>query len=190
MAKQVTMATAKQGSRRAPHGAKDIAPPATEKKKPAPGAKLRTGASKMRMIAPVGIYRATPQERVKMIHAGVPATSVEEIVHNMAIPKVRLYTTLGLPRSTMDSNIRKKATLSVAHSERVIGLERLIGQVAVMVEQSGNSEGFDAYQWLGIWLERPLPALGGEKPANFMDTMEGQDLVSKLLARSQSGAYA
>jgi uncharacterized protein (DUF2384 family) len=94
-----------------------------------------------------------------------------------------------LPRATVVRKIKNGETLSPEQSERVIGLERLIGQVAVMVAESGDPAGFDAEQWVGEWLECPLPALGGAKPAEFMDTMEGQELVSKLLAQSQSGAY-
>ena len=59
-----------------------------------------------------------------------------------------------------------------------------------MVAQSGDPAGFDPDRWVGEWLERPLPALGGAAPGEFMDTMEGQYLVSRLLAQSQSGAYA
>lgn len=44
--------------------------------------------------------------------------------------------------------------------------------------------------WVGEWLERPSPALGGAKPADFMDTMEGQGLVTRLLLQSQVGVFA
>ena len=40
------------------------------------------------------------------------------------------------------------------------------------------------------WLTEPLPALGGSRPADLMDTMEGQSLVAAALAKIQSGAYA
>jgi uncharacterized protein (DUF2384 family) len=66
----------------------------------------------------------------------------------------------------------------------------LVGQLEMIVAESGNPEGFDASEWISNWLSEPLPALGGEKPINFLDTMEGQDLVSDALARIQSGAYA
>jgi hypothetical protein len=65
----------------------------------------------------------------------------------------------------------------------------LIGQVEVMLSQSGTGEKFDADRWVGAWLDHPLPALGGARPAEYMDTIEGQELVSGLLAQSQSGAY-
>jgi len=101
-----------------------------------------------------------------------------------------LFSTLAFPRSTVVRKIQNNELLSAEQSERVVGLERLVGQVEAMVKQSGNPEGFDAGRWVGDWLQRPLPALGGKKPAEFMDTMEGQNLVARFLAQSQSGAYA
>jgi uncharacterized protein (DUF2384 family) len=66
----------------------------------------------------------------------------------------------------------------------------LIHQVEVMVQQSGNPEGFDSAEWVARWLEAPCPALGGQCPSAYMATAEGQELVSSLLAMMQSGAYA
>jgi putative toxin-antitoxin system antitoxin component (TIGR02293 family) len=125
-----------------------------------------------------------------MIREGVPAALLEAMVRDMGISKERLFSTLRLPRATVDRKIRNNATLSAEQSERVIGLERLIGQVEAMVTESGEAAGFDAARWVGAWLERSVPALDGLKPADFMDTMEGQEIVSRLLAQSQSGAYA
>ena len=44
--------------------------------------------------------------------------------------------------------------------------------------------------WLSGWLRTPVPALGGTRPIDLIDTMEGQALVSQVLTRMQSGAYA
>lgn len=139
---------------------------------------------------PDTFYFASGIENVQMIRKGVPASLLDMIIQKMHIPKDRLYTSLHLPRSTVDRKIRNNEALTAEQSERVLGLERLVGQVEVMVKQSGNPEGFDANRWVGEWLDSPLPALGGAKPADYMDTMEGQKLVSNLLAQSQSGAYA
>jgi len=184
MEKRTTAATPKHASRQARLGAKVVA---TGRRKAATGSKVR---AMVKGVTPRTLFLATGLERVEMIRRGVPATVLQQIVRKMDIPKERLYATLRLPRSTIDRKIRNNGTLSAEHSERVIGLERLIGQVEAMVAQSGNPQGFDANRWVGEWLERPLPALGGAKPADFMDTMEGQELVARLLAQSQSGAYA
>ncbi|MCY1243257.1 hypothetical protein D9M72_562650 [compost metagenome] len=59
-----------------------------------------------------------------------------------------------------------------------------------MVETSGNPDGFDAAAWMAQWLDQPLPALGERRPAELMDTAEGQAIVSNMLSRAQSGGYA
>ena len=68
-------------------------------------------------------------------------------------------------------------------------MAKLVGQVEAMVKGVDEADGFDARAWTARWLSEPLPALGGARPLDFMDTMEGQALVSDTLARVQSGAY-
>jgi uncharacterized protein (DUF2384 family) len=103
---------------------------------------------------------------------------------------VCLIYTLRLSRATVNRKVRSEGTLSQDESERVLGMASLIGQVQTMVEESGQMEGFNAAEWLAHWLFQPLPALGGNTPASFMDSIEGQKMVSNLLAMTQSGAYA
>ena len=146
-----------------------------------PGLRQKTRAAEL--------YRASSLDRIKIIRKGIRASDVLGISSGMLLGKYRVLHILGLPRATIDRKIRNDEMLSPEQTERVIGLERLIGQVAVMIAESGDPAGFDASQWVGEWLERPLPALGDARPAEFMDTMEGQKLISKLLAQSQSGAY-
>jgi uncharacterized protein (DUF2384 family) len=69
-------------------------------------------------------------------------------------------------------------------------VEKLVAQVQTMVEESGNPNGFDAGRWVQGWLQKPLPALGGRRPVEYMSTQEGRELVAQLLAMAQSGAYA
>ncbi len=144
-----------------------------------------------RAIAPMGEhYRQSPDEVIEIVRQGVPAERLIEIGDRLHRSRAWLFLTLKLPRSTMDHKIRQHERLSPEHSERVVGLERLIGQVQAMVEGADAAQDFDACRWIGQWLDRPVPALGGAKPADFMDTLQGQALVSRLLAQSQSGAFA
>lgn len=136
------------------------------------------------------VYELGPVQRIALAKRGVRAADVFKIAKAIGRPKNRLLQVLGLPRATVDRKARANQQLSIENSERVIGLARLVGQVQVMVEQSGDPSGFDAAKWIGDWLERPLPALDGKCPAEYMDTGEGQQLVSALIAKMQSGAYA
>jgi uncharacterized protein (DUF2384 family) len=71
------------------------------------------------------------------------------------------------------------------------GMARLIGIAQAMVEDSTAPEakGFDSAKWLGQWLECPQPALGGRKPAEFIDTPAGIEVVARILGALESGAY-
>lgn len=150
----------------------------------------KTTYNKRQVLSPVALYRASGFERVEIIRQGLPADILEQIVHKMGISKECLYTALRFPPATIKRKIRNHDKLSVSQTERLIGLESLVGQVEEMVALSGNPKGFNVNHWFGKWVDHPLPALGGAKPADFMDTMEGQKLISKLLAQTQSGAYA
>jgi len=97
---------------------------------------------------------------------------------------------LGLAVSTFNRKLANRQVLSRDESERVLGLAKLVGQVQVMVEQSGDVRGFNANHWFANWIDTPVPALGGHRPCEYLDTAEGRDLVSGLLAKMQSGAYA
>ncbi|MDP1654931.1 MAG: MbcA/ParS/Xre antitoxin family protein [Hylemonella sp.] len=59
-----------------------------------------------------------------------------------------------------------------------------------MVEESGDAAGFDAREWLMRWLEKPLPALGGQRPVELLSSKDGLGVLSTLLARARAGAYS
>lgn len=136
------------------------------------------------------LYRVDPQTRIAAIRQGIPASMVGELSSTMGMSKELLLGSLGLSRATISRKEKEDSALSKDESERVLGVASLIGKVQAMVEESGDATGFDAARWVADWLAKPLPALGGATPASYMDTFEGQKLVSELLSMIQSGAYA
>ena len=94
--------------------------------------------------------------------------------------------------ATMHRRVKGKGQLQLqrAEGERVLCVARLVGQVQNIVDESGDPQGFDATAWVSRWLNEPLPALGGVRPLDLLDTTAGQALVSNTLAQIHSGAYA
>ncbi|MFC4161739.1 antitoxin Xre/MbcA/ParS toxin-binding domain-containing protein [Chitinimonas lacunae] len=135
------------------------------------------------------IHRSTATRRVELIRHGVRAVELKAMVRMMDASQDRMYKLLRLSPATINRKASRDEALSMEDSERVVGMSNLIGQVQTMVEQSGDPTGFDAAKWLAHWIEEPLPALGGARPADYLDTMEGIRLVANLLATMQSGAY-
>ena len=138
----------------------------------------------------LAVYRASPLERISMIKHGIRATEAKRIIAELAIGQGAALKALNLSPATVNKKAKQDQTLSPSESERVIGFARLVGQLEAVIQESGNPEGFDAAAWMSRWLNNPVPALGGARPIDLMDTMEGQALVSTTLAQLQSGAYA
>jgi putative toxin-antitoxin system antitoxin component (TIGR02293 family) len=136
------------------------------------------------------IYCAARPERLELIKGGIPAFTVTKLANKLNTRQERLFEILDFPRSTIMRRIHKNQDLPTDQAERLIGLAKLVGQVEKMVTESGDLTGFDAAQWVSDWLESSNPALGNRKPADYLDTSEGQEIVSSLLAQMQSGAYA
>jgi putative toxin-antitoxin system antitoxin component (TIGR02293 family) len=167
-----------------------------------PGATGKTGVAKRKsaFVASAGskapslsyitVYRATPLERIDMIRRGISASEAKRIFADLAIGQGAGFKALNLSTATVNKKARQGDTLSPEESERIVGFARLVGQLEAMIQESGDPAGFNARAWMARWLTEPLPALGGTRPADMMDTMEGQGLVSAALAKIQSGAYA
>jgi putative toxin-antitoxin system antitoxin component (TIGR02293 family) len=138
----------------------------------------------------LAVYRASPIERINWIKRGVSADEAKRIFADLAIGQGAALKALNLSPATVNKKAKQNKLLSPSESERVLGVARLVGQLQAMVEESGDARGFDAASWMSRWLTEPLPALGGSRPVELIDTMEGQALVSTALAQVQSGAYA
>ena len=138
----------------------------------------------------VALYKASVLTQVKWAKSGLGARDAKVILGQLRVPQGEALTALHIPVATVNRKAKTNAPLSPAEGERVLGLGRLLGQLQTMVRESGNPEGFDASAWLSSWMSAPVPALGGARPLDLMDTMTGQALVSQVLAQMQSGAYA
>ncbi|MGN7126403.1 type II RES/Xre toxin-antitoxin system antitoxin [Methylorubrum thiocyanatum] len=143
-----------------------------------------------RPFAYLDLYRASPFDRIEVIKAGVPARSVKGFITALHLDQQVMFDALNLKTATVNKKAARDEALSAEDSERVVGLAKLVGQLEAMIQESGTAQDFDAPGWLSRWLREPLPALGGGKPLDLLDTMEGQALVSRALAQIQSGAYA
>lgn len=138
----------------------------------------------------VTLYKAPVLTQVAWVKSGVGARDAKLILGQLRVPQGEALTALQIPVATVNRKAKTNASLSPAEGERVLGVGRLLGQLQTMVRESGNPEGFDASAWLSNWISGPVPALGGARPLDLMDTMTGQALVSQLLSQMQSGAYA
>ncbi len=151
---------------------------------------ITPGRGKVPDLSCITVYRASPLDRIAMIRRGIPASEAKRIFADLPIGQGAGFKTLNLSTATVNKKAKLGDTLSPEESERVVGVAKLVGQLQVMIQDSGDPANFDARAWMARWLTEPLPAFGGVRPADLMDTMEGQGLVSAAPSQIQSGAYA
>ncbi len=151
---------------------------------------VTSAKAKAAALSYITVYRASPLERIAMIRRGIPASEAKRMFAELPIGQGAGFKALNLSTATVNKKAKHGTTLSPEESERVVGFAKLVGQLEAMIQDSGDPTNFDARAWMARWLTEPLPAFGGARPADFVDTMEGQGLVSAALAKVQSGAYA
>ena len=133
--------------------------------------------------------KANPNQPASLSKRGTLINALKRLAKDMAVPEKLLAEMLKIPYHAADFRSRKLKPLSTEQKSLLMGIVNLIGQVHTMVLESGNPDGFSAAVWTARWLERPLPALGGQKPAQLMSTRAGQAHISTIIARMQSGVY-
>jgi uncharacterized protein (DUF2384 family) len=74
-------------------------------------------------------------------------------------------------------------------SVEAAGRDRLIQQVELLLQESGNSEPYDAAAWVDRWLQRPNHALGGAAPELYLNTPAGEALLANLIGAMAAGSY-
>lgn len=136
------------------------------------------------------LYRMEPVQQIALIRAGVPAKFAQQLLRNLDGKGIGLGDRLKLSCQRLARLASADRPLSQSASEWVVEVARLVGQVEVMVDESGNPEGFNPAEWLSRWLDHPVPALANHRPVEYLDTIKGTRFISELLGQMQSGAYA
>ena len=134
------------------------------------------------------VNSAPPMQLLETERSGVNAAFLGDMAKRMDVSYSYLAEAMGIPKATA---ARKLANNEKINGAAAIALARLLALASEIVQDSTAPEAstFNTAQWLGQWIERPQPALGGRKPAQLLDTPTGVAMVMKLLGAIRSGAY-
>jgi putative toxin-antitoxin system antitoxin component (TIGR02293 family) len=137
------------------------------------------------------VVSATPLERVEIERRGVSGAFIKEFSRKIGVPTVRVFKILGIPRATAEKKAAAGQLVKGSGGQAAVGMIRLLGIAEDIIANSTSEKArdFDAGKWLGVWIERSQPALGGRKPADLLDTPTGIEVVAKLLGSLESGAF-
>lgn len=137
------------------------------------------------------VHDATPVQMVEIERQGVAGTFITDLSKRMELPSSRVFAMLRIPPATAARKSAAGAVVDGRAGLAAIGMIKLLGIAQDIVQDSTAAEAknFDTVKWLGQWIERPQPALGGGKPADYLDTPTGVEIVAQLLGAMRSGAY-
>jgi len=137
------------------------------------------------------VHEATPVQMVEMERLGVAGTFITDLSKRMNLPSSRVFDMLRIPPATAARKSAAGALVDGRAGLAAIGMIKLLGIAQDIVDDSTADEArtFDTVKWLGQWIERPQAALGGRKPADYLDTPTGLQIVTQLLGTIRSGAY-
>jgi putative toxin-antitoxin system antitoxin component (TIGR02293 family) len=137
------------------------------------------------------VISATPKEIIATERRGVQSQLLKDLSKRIQLPATRIFDMVGIPKATAEKKVAAGELVAGSGGQAALGVIKLLGIAQDLIASSTAKEArdFDAGKWLGQWLERPQPALGGEKPADLLDTPTGIDIVSRLLGSIGSGAY-
>ena len=123
----------------------------------------------------------SPLKRIDLVRAGLPAIVLDETAAALGIPKSALIKAAGIPVSTAGAQLRSGKPLSSEHSEKILRVLRTMKR---------SEEVFGDKQEGRAWLTGDVPALGGRRPLDLLDTQDGYELVMNELERIVFGAPA
>jgi putative toxin-antitoxin system antitoxin component (TIGR02293 family) len=134
---------------------------------------------------------ATPVQIIEIERQGIASSFIVDLSKRMDLPSSRMYAMLRIPSATAARKSAAGAVVDGRAGLAAMGMIKLLGIAQDIVQDSTSpeAEGFDTAKWLGQWIERPQPALGGQKPADFLDTPTGVEMVAQVLGAVRSGAY-
>lgn len=137
------------------------------------------------------IAEATPMQLVEVERHGVKGRFIKDFSRRIGVSAVRLYEILGVPKATVEKRSTEGTEITGAGGQAAVAMAKLLAKAQEIVGNSTSpaAKDFDAAKWLGQWIERPQPALGGRKPAELIGTPTGVEMVSRLLGAIESGAY-
>jgi putative toxin-antitoxin system antitoxin component (TIGR02293 family) len=157
----------------------------------APDVVIRYAPEKGVIVFAKLVARATPMEAVEIERKGVSGRYLKDLAKELGLATTRVFGIIDVPRATAEKKAARDELVTGHSGQAALALTKLVALANEIVAESTDpeAEDFDAAKWLGAWIERPQPALGGRKPADLLDTPTGADVVTRLLGSVASGAY-
>jgi putative toxin-antitoxin system antitoxin component (TIGR02293 family) len=119
-------------------------------------------------------------EVIASIRAGFPLEVFRRIADRLTMTEKQLAALTNITTSTLTRR-KKEGRLTKHESEKLFRIIRVFNRAVAV---------FDSEESALSWLERPLPALGGVRPLDYIDTDIGTIEVENVLGRIEHGVFS
>lgn len=120
-----------------------------------------------------------PLQQIESIRAGIAAQMFDQIALALGVGKEALARTLNINPQTLRK--RKSRVLSPDEAEKSLRVARVFASATEILGGEDDAR---------YWLNQNIPALGGKRPLDFLDTDVGTQQVTNLLNCIKWDLYA
>lgn len=121
----------------------------------------------------------SPLEQVETIRKGMAAQVFDQLAVLLGVGKEALAEKLNINAQTLRK--RKSRVLSAGEAEKSLRVARIFAFAEEVLGSEENAR---------TWLNQQIPALGGKRPLDLLDTDVGAQEVTNLLGGIKWGMYA
>ncbi len=125
------------------------------------------------------IAALSPLEQIESIRQGIAAQVFDQLATALGLGKEALASTLNINAQTLRK--RKSRLLSADEAEKSLRVARIFAFASEVLGTEDKAR---------LWLKDQIPALGGKRPLDYLDTDVGADQVTNLLGGIKWGMYA
>lgn len=118
---------------------------------------------------------------VEAVREGLPASAFSRVIREAGLSQEEAMRSLRLPRASIFRKLSAKQRLAPEESQKIARLARVVLLAEHVLEDTAKGR---------EWLRTSIPALGGVRPVDMLDTDEGARMVEEELLRIEYGFFA
>ena len=122
---------------------------------------------------------SNPQEELELVRRGIKPAAIDAFMKEQDFSVKDVLERLKISRTTYFSRKKFKKNLDSAMTERLLRLVQVVKKAKKVL---GPREA-------RVWVYRPIPSLGNQKPIDLLDTEPGHRLVESALLQIEYGIY-
>lgn len=125
--------------------------------------------------------RVGRRDLIGVLREGLPPSALQRAADRAGLSREEVIRALRVGRASIFRRLSSRKPLDPDDSQKLVRLARATLLAEHVLESAARAR---------AWLQEPVPALGGERPVDLLDTDEGARAVEETLLRLEFGFFA